>query len=379
LVTVNIYALPIIPKITEVGYLSGIVNIYIKCSQLVRSTNTMLQKFRATKDAIVNAKNQMLYMYRTVKRFKDVKYYDMDTWEDMLDDTQILLQYEVPELVYLFKQVDYYTVGNVEQYSEDIHNIGEYDIRLEQNRKNVQHLFLDSEYRNAAVDVERQIVTSQIMVLQQEIMAIQDKAMSEERELTQDEKNTISLKEDELHQQEQKLATNDFSFKGSKIDSLMKECNDIISINMTEIQRLYSVLESFETEKNNLKEAFDRLVSGVITTQKKESDVVTTIDISSPLYNDIDPDLVPQPGVPENLPTDQTGKKEVSHEDILNFQNAINFLLLKQESILRDIDAMKVNTLSLLLAIQVFHDYKFELSTTRLATHGAVWKDIVKN
>jgi hypothetical protein len=71
-------------------------------------------------------------------------------------------------------------------------------------------------------------------------------------------------------------------------------------------------------------------------------------------YDSKNPDKVAAPTKPKDEPQTSTAdsRREISNHDILNLQNAAAYLSLKQESLKRDIVAMKVNTMAYVVSLE---------------------------
>jgi hypothetical protein len=93
-----------------------------------------------------------------------------------------------------------------------------------------------------------------------------------------------------------------------------------------------------------------------------------TIPIDPSPYDPSNPDKVSAPVQPTFPATPNVeAKKTVCNQDILNLFNAASFLSLKQESLKRDILAMKVNTMAFIVTMEAMRRNKAELSSIALA------------
>jgi hypothetical protein len=62
--------------------------------------------------------------------------------------------------------------------------------------------------------------------------------------------------------------------------------------------------------------------------------------------------------------------KQVGNEDVQNMQNGIGLLLFKQESLLRDVEIMKANTMAFILSLESYRQNSLEQDAFILAHAG---------
>ncbi len=351
-----------LPNLTEVGYITNIVNLWYQLGQFVRSTNRIVQN-------IENAKQQWEYtgelldkLYTDVTALKNIDIYDMDSWSQTLDAANNLVLYNVRDLRNSFNMTEFYTVDATENYIKDLSDAASYDIRNKANRQTVNKYFLSDEYQ------------SNLQIFRLTQSGYHRNTLQILRARLQEEKAANALLTDPAQ-----IVMSNNRIKGlnssitqlegiildapgvNKLDSVLEISSQMISSNLTEIQYSIQRIKALEKAAALLRESFARIKTGEIDVQaKNDLKNVTSVAFDVSKFSAKDADNVPVPAAPENITAKNTRKKEVSDQDIAALQNEIEFIILVQESLYRDINIMKANTMSFIVALESFKQDKKE-------------------
>jgi hypothetical protein len=156
----------------------------------------------------------------------------------------------------------------------------------------------------------------------------------------------------------------------TKLDTILSESSDMIAANLTEIQLATQKINDMEDNALSLVDSYDKLKGGNISTNAKSTITKANVDIDLNKYDATDPDKVPVPPEPEKSTPKSIQKKEVSNEDVQNMQNGISLLILKQESLMRDIEVMKANTMAFILSLEAYKQNNLEQDAFVMAHAG---------
>ena len=147
-----------LPNFTEIAFVTDVVNVYMQVSGFVRQTNTLLKSVKQTQQQWSMLTNQIEDMYGTLKSLKDVNLYDMDSWSQTLDRGEVLLRYDLKDVMQSFNMTEYYSLGATERYLNSIQNLDDYQKAMEAKRASVKKLFITDEYQNAVSNFTQQLV-----------------------------------------------------------------------------------------------------------------------------------------------------------------------------------------------------------------------------
>lgn len=123
------------PNLTEIGFVTNVINLYVQMSQYVRSTNTMVRNIENAKQQWEYTGQQLEQLYANVEAMKSFNVYDMDTWSATLENANNLILLDVQDLRQSFNMMEFYTLDAAVTYSQSLSSASEYDYRTRANRK----------------------------------------------------------------------------------------------------------------------------------------------------------------------------------------------------------------------------------------------------
>jgi len=351
-----------LPNLTEIGYVTNIVNLWYQMGQFVRSTNHIVQ-------SIENAKEQWEYtgelldkLYTDVTALKNLDIYDMDSWAQTLDAGNNLILYNVRDLRNSFNMTEFYSVDATANYIKELSDAASYDIRNKANRETVNKYFLSNEYQSnleifRLTQAGYQRNTLQLLRSRLQEERAQNALMTDPAEIAMSNQRIVNL-----NSQIEKLESVILEAPGTnKLDSVLEISSQMIASNLTEIQYSIQRIKALEKAAGLLRESFTRIKSGELDVQlKQDLKNVSSVAFDVSKFSATDADKVPVPKAPENLTAKASRTKEVSDQDVAALQNQIEFILLVQESLYRDINIMKTNTMSFIVALEAFKQDKKE-------------------
>jgi len=359
------------PSLTEIGFLTNIANTYIQISQFVRTTNKLIENVQNAKDSWETMTDEINNLYESLKYFKQIDPYDMDTWQAAIDFAKVYTNVYLYDAAEAFVLAEYNLVGGAGQFVEDIESIDAYKVRTERNKKYIREIFKDNHYNRNLVKYAKLTREYQQQTLAQLKTALSAQVLIMESDAPQSVKDQAQLRYDDLSQKIEAIE-NDLlmPYRMNKTDSIIDETEKLIAINLTEIQIAYAKIKKMEIASANMVDAWYKLKSGNVNTVNI-NEILSYNALPEPKqdYDAADPDKVAAPAPPEEEPeaVNQTTKKSVNNHDILNLENASSFLHLKQEIMLRDIMIMKNNTMAFILAIEAMKRDKHSIETMKAA------------
>ncbi len=357
------------PNLTEVAFFVNIFNLYMQVSGFVRSTNELVRRVRETKRSIETVKKQMNSMYESIKNLKEVNLYDMDTWQQPLFRMNMLVNNDLNRLVDLFDRTDYCTLGAIRDYMEDMDNLDKYRKRMLLNRITYGKYYDVPSYKKEKESFnkgQKGILESKLNNLKIKRDKLVQLLIDHNNPDLKKEFNKVNKDIEELESKIKNISETKY-YATNKIDSLIDEASDLIVTNLTELQGMEEQIRKIERQCVVFHSAYKNLIDGKIGTQNNDQSgaiVDNTVEWSEDIKEFIDekdPDKIPSPKgeVKDKVKqTDKSKKKEASHHDITSLQNAINFLRLKQEIIMRDMYAMKSLTMAYILLVECYKKQK---------------------
>lgn len=345
-----------LPNLTEIGFLTNIVNVYCQVSGFVRATNSEIKNLRQINDDVQFAERELRSMYNTVKSFKSFDLYDMYTWRSTVRQLNYLIDDQIGDLVGIFSMLEYHTVESAIHYLDDIDDISQFDIRRKEIDTKIEHYFYGSYYQNQVLSFDmskKQYLAMTIHNLERQFEIKQEECLHTGGYFCQDELNAIQSR---LHKMYSLMSTTTSDFERiqrHKMDTILSESKSLITSNLVEIQAMEHSVKRFEEKTSELVALYERLKNDQVPLRSNEMKQLTSFVIFDTLYGN-HPNKVPIPSAPDSLEglLETPSRKVVSHHDILSLENQINFMLLQQESLLRDIAAMKANTMSFIQAYE---------------------------
>lgn len=366
------------PNLTEIGFVTNVINLYVQMSQYVRSTNTMVRNIENAKQQWDYTGQQLEQLYANVEALKNFNVYDMDTWSQTLENANNLILVDVNDLRQSFNMMEFYTLDAAVTYSQSLSTASEYDFRTKANRQVVSKYFMGNEYQSSLEQFQLLNAGYRSNTLELLRSRLQEERSSLALARTPLDKAVINARISRLSAA---ISMVEIGSSGSpkataKIDSILSLASDLISVNLTEIQYSVQRLKSIENATAQLRDSYQRLVNGEVDVKVKDkTKPVTSVLFDINKYSATDPDNVPVPATPQNVVPKLTRKKQVSEQDILALENQIDFLALIQDAINRDVTTMKSNTMAFVVALEAFKQDKQEQQAF-IAAHSAKMMEI---
>jgi hypothetical protein len=360
------------PNFTEIAFVTNTVNVYLQVSGFVRETNKLLKSVKATQEQWRMMTAQIEDMYGTIRSLRNIDLYNMDTWSQTLEAGEILLRYDMKDLLQSFNMLEYYSLGATEKYMKSIQNLDEYNLAMKTRKEAIRKLFLTNDYQNAI-----QIFSSTLDNYKKTTKEMLEEMLSNERSIYYNEIDPIRKENSKkrITDLQIQIENIDASFQHvyyTKIDTIMEESSNMIAANLTEVQLAAQKIKEMQENAMSLVDSYEKLKNGNISTNRKENLLSAEPAIDIEKYDSNDPDKVPAPVTPTNVKPKEIRKKSVGNEDIKNMQNAVDFLMLKQEALMRDIEILKCNTMAFLLAIEAYKQNAIEQDVFVLAHGGKI-------
>jgi hypothetical protein len=359
------------PNFTEIAFVTNIVNVYLQVSAFVRETNNLLKSVKQTQQEWNQLTSQMNSLYGTIKSLRNVNLYDMDSWAQTLDRAEIVLRYDIKDVMQTFNMLEYYSLDATQAYIQHIDNLSDYAQAEEQKRVVVKKYFLSTEYQTALATFGNTMAT--YMKSTKELL---EQELNNETVILANETDPKKKAEEELEiaSLQDEIQKIDAAFQSdihtTKLDTILDESSDMITTNLTEIQLAAQKIKEMEDKAMSLVDSYEKLKAGNISTNAKPIITQANVNIDLNKYSSTSPDSVPVPPAPENTTPKSVQMKQVGNEDVQNMQNGIGLLLFKQESLLRDVEIMKANTMAFILSLESYRQNNLEQDAFVLAHAG---------
>jgi len=387
------------PTVTESAGLANAVNVYLKVSDWVRATAAVVKSMKSAIQDIRDARAAIDDIIHTAQAMKNFRFNNMDTWASTVANARVIVGPQTSAVLRAFECFEAHTIGDtlgggVLGFIGDIKNIKEFDIKDPKNAKRrlISQTFSpddNASYLNSVIDTMKNSTDKK-----NRFLAIRAELVKDSQVVAQTLRGNLSplnrktYSDSLLHIErrirriDKKITIQENIKEGldftTKADTIIADCKELMAANMSRIDEIFKSVLKFEDGAADMMEAVSRLqgnkISGVpksqisisidgykhdsssmVVGEEKEKDwsSITTKDGVS-IYNDTDPDRAPIPKNNVALNADIFGdmdKKDVNTQDIVQLRCQINLYLLKQEKILRDIEAMKANTLAYLMIV----------------------------
>ncbi|MBN1292373.1 MAG: hypothetical protein JXB48_11085 [Candidatus Latescibacteria bacterium] len=368
-----------VPSLTEVGILTNCVNVYDKVSNFVRTTNKLVHSVKRAKSDWDRIRNNIEQIYEDVKYLKEIDPYDMDTWQSGLTNFSFSLKFHESQAINAFEMLEAHTLGASENYVKRIQSIGDYRKTFENKKSAVRNLYTHSSYHSRLDDAAGNIRTYRINTIgylrslqSADLLIIETTDDQFQRECAQDHFEELDLKIKSL--EESITSENQLE----KPDSVIDQTANLIAINLTEIKVSIQRIDEMRKASENLVSAYYRLLGQNVNSLKKnELESLPQIPIDPSNFDPSNPDKVAAPVTPDvPLTESEVSKKSISNHDIVSLYNGASFLALKQESLKRDMVAMKINTMAFIVAMEALRRNNTEASSVAFA-HSCRMVEIV--
>jgi hypothetical protein len=270
-----------------------------------------------------------------------------------------------------FNMLEYYSLDATQAYVQHIDNLNDYAQAEEQKRVVVKKYFLSTEYQTALATFGNTMAT--YMKSTKELL---EQELNNETVILANETDPKKKAEEELEiaSLQDEIQKIDAAFQSdihtTKLDTILDESSDMITTNLTEIQLAAQKIKEMEDKAMSLVDSYEKLKAGNISTNAKPIITQANVNIDLNKYSSTSPDSVPVPPAPENTTPKSVQMKQVGNEDVQNMQNGIGLLLFKQESLLRDVEIMKANTMAFILSLESYRQNNLEQDAFVLAHAG---------
>lgn len=362
-----------VPSLTEVGYLANLANLYVQVSQYVRSTNHLIRSVKSAKKQYSQVKSEINKLMGQLENLKHIDPYNMNTWASTLRHANHIVSGQTRNIINAFNLMEYYAVDQTMIYGDRLGVIAEYDIRNRHNRLIVSEYFAFSSWRQNLEELQLASTGygSNYLMLKRSQIAEYQKLCEVDPDNCEVYGEAIKKAEEDMERVENIIRS--AAVETNSMDLVIQEIHSLVGENLTQIQVMSQQVIQMEKSANNLVAAYYKLKGGELNTVSTENDMpIAEFSMALDEYNSTDPDNVAPPGTPEIISkiVKYPGKKEASEHDILNLQNAAQYLALKQESLLRDIESLKANTAVFLVLLEGKRQQLSESSAFMMA-HGS--------
>jgi hypothetical protein len=356
----------------EFGWMVDIVNVYGQVAQLVRTTSATLKEFRQARDDIQRTGALIGELYKNIENLADINPYDMNTWSRALDKLSINMTWDIYDILSSYDDFERHSLGNSIRFIGNVDKALDYDVRLKQNMDVAGKYYVNPMYQNYQNSFNQTLLqykSNTVSMLQalrqnevQELLLWQDMTgTGESKERIQNKIAQLKASIAGIDKNIQEVQSGDVSsLCYTKADSILQLSTNLIAMNMTEVQLNSERVKGYEQIVSQMQDDFENFRTGNLNTIKNDSPIqIDKIDFTNPKIGE-KADQAPAPSAPSGIESPSTiNKKDPSNKDILHFRNQIEFVLLKQEAALRDIELLKANTIAFIAAFEALqqHDY----------------------
>lgn len=384
------------PTVTESATLGNMVNVYMKISDWVRATNTVVKSMRSSVNDIRLAKETIEGIVTTVQSMKEFSLYDMDSWANTVDKMEYVVGTQTNKVAYHLGMFEMHTLGASVNYFDRLKAISQYDIRENQQikRANIQRAFGPGGHSNTSLMI---LGVTEPEYLDNEIKKLEDIKLNLARRINSSSFTSKRILEDSLimvdadivrYKRKRRILKLNGKAPTTKIDSIMMDAQEMMAVNLTEVDVIQSMTQKIGEYSIELLGGLDRIRNNNLPTSpnsmysENDGDDMSTDFQQIENYGD-HPNQAPTPELSEDgksgtFATTEMSKKSVTTQDVISIRNAANFTLLKQERLLRDIEAMKTNTLAYIVLIEGWkrnkHEYARDVEKFHATKMGYLWE-----
>lgn len=385
-----------LPTVTESAGLANAVNVYLKISDWVRATAAVIKSMKGAIQDIRDARAAIDDIIRTAESMKDFRFNNMDTWASTVANARLIVGPQTSAVLREFGCFEAHAIGDasgggVLGFIEDIKKIKQFDIRKDEKRRLINRTFSpqddDASYLSSVIDTLKNATDKINRLLETRAELAKDSQVVEQKlkgKLTMSDKekyeDSLLHIERRIRRIDKKIIIQENIREGrdftTKKDTIIADCKELMAANMSRTDEIFEAVLKFEDGAADMMDAVIRLQgnkisgmpkfevniegynhgnSGMIVGEEKGKDwnrIITKDSVK--IFDDVDPDKAPIPKEGSGFSADIFGdmdKKDVNTQDIVQLRCQINLYLLKQEKILRDIEAMKTNALAYLMIV----------------------------
>lgn len=370
----------LLPTTSELGFLTNIVNCYFQVSQFIRSTEKLVNNIRAARAELYTTQKDFENLWQDVKDMGNgFDPYNMDTWQTPIYNASRILDNDMWDIGRHFSMLEDYSIYAAGNYVIQVTSEKDYQQFYDDAKRGINLLYVrkatDSANQNMAdeISIYKQNTITSLSLTQQGFLS----QYPDTSKMPADVKAQYISVSNELQTLRDMT---DYHNRTANVDSMIEECSDLITVNLTEISASETRIKQMEVVAGQLAQGFYNFTGGSVGTNPAHQgaaglDSVGKSSLDSSLFSSSDPNKVPTPtDVYQTInQTNSTDKKaSVNEQDVVALQNAAKLLLLKQECLERDIGSMKVNTMAFLLAIEANELYESEKATVAGAVNANV-------
>lgn len=379
------------PTVTESATLANMTNAYMKVADWVRATNKVVGNIRSAVADISATKDAVESIVNTARQMKEFDLYDMDSWASTVGNIHYIAGSQVSRVLHHVGMFEIHAIDGVMQYREDLDSISAFDIRdAQQGRRRILSTVMTpgsySTVFRGSGKTRKEVMESEITNLENKKSAIIEKSTNatkfERRRLV----DSLAIIERDIARLDRKIIILDgYSLRPpSKMDSIMYDAQELMAVNLVEAEVMYDMVTDFTEYAAEIGASIDRIKNNDVPSGKKSGSTPNedySEDLKDIEYYGDHPNQAPIPERSEDSAGDEEfgdmDKKDANTQDIISVRNAANLALLKQERILRDIEAMKANTLAYYLIVDGYKRSDKVAIVDALKFNSMKWKGLV--
>jgi len=373
-----------LPTVMESATLANIVNVFMKVSDWMTATGKVVSSVKQSVNYIKDAKDAVENIVQTAKSVKTMDFYNTDSWAEMIANANIIsnnpYQNNILNSLGMF---EIYAMDGISGFTDsylDMKNLKIEEI-VNNNRQIIKEIFTpNDEPANFLEDITTggktpkesysesiynlsKIQNNLAKQLSNPTLSYDEKRKLQES-FSQVNKKMLRIRQKITIMKEQPTPTNP-----SHSDSIFIDVEQMMVQNLIQTKAIYTMVNEFSDYTAEMRYALERLKNNQISSiPKGDRDLISDYsqyakDMSEIEDEDNDrktygdkPNQAPIPEFDEEKSSKDYSfgdmdKAETNTQDIISLRNAINYTLLKQERMLRDIEAMKTNSMAYLLII----------------------------
>jgi hypothetical protein len=366
------------PSWMEFGWMADIVNIYVQSAKIVRAGTRLVENLDHTRKKVQESVEAVNEVWNDLKRLKEIEWYDMDTWEQGLWDIHMQATAGIGHIVNTMESVEDYFIYATSDYAECTDDEIPYETRYQTKKDNAASLLSTRPYQDLQQNARTQVQQyrqsligkidrhiaqkrANIHAIAQQVVADADDMVQQDIQLHETQQDLARLE----HQRE--LVRNGDAPAMTRTQDMIAHGVEMVSQNMADMELLQEKACMLDRTARTMQTYLEKMMRGDVAKHEREAD--TDRDVIGVSYDDNDyigrddPDKAP---VPQDI-TDYTssGTKSKNKEqsvvtvkDIRHVQNQIQYLRLRQEALLRDIEMKKATTLPYMVGMRGYADYK---------------------
>jgi hypothetical protein len=367
----------IFPNIHEVSWIANAVSMWRIMVSFAETTLALADQFSESYKHLKATGEAIERTYKDIEKLcANFDPYDMDSWASSLNYAHEIIMYDCGGALRSWSAVNFVTASA--DYIFDLDSIFNYDYRHTKNKEFVTEYYSDTgmertkrqlmggfvsyaEFTNERIEQKINVYTAIISkkgATPEEILDARDKieALRDvQRSMTDTIYNAVALEHEDI---------------------LLKYMVEMVSYNLTNMQVMEAQIQEFEAAGDYLVGQFYNLKEGKADKQQKKSAEKVSVKESS--KDTVDNPWIETEGGTKNedkaswkVPVTDAGevrpitewgkKKAVSYQDIMHLQNGVDFVLLKQDILYRDIEMIKARSAAVLLAVEAYRRNKIEM------------------